>query len=138
MTYWVFTVGLRHLAPPEDWLAAWQHHVNEMWFPDWKRPVSVSRGDRALIYGSQRRGFIAAVEVLSDEPERNAADDHFIWKLRYRLLVSKAADRNVASPEAAGIDPPNRVVRGPHTEISEDDYHRGVAVMLEVAARTAA
>jgi hypothetical protein len=63
-----------------------------------------------------RRGFIAAVEVLSEEPERNTADDHFIWKLRHRLLVSKAAEGNVASPEAARINPPNRVVRGPHTK----------------------
>ena len=137
MTYWVFTVGLRHLAPPEDWLAVWNHHVSEMWFPNHKRPVSVSRGDRALIYGSQRRGFIGAVEVLSEAPESNPADPHFVWKLRYRLLVSKAADGNVASPESAGINP-NKVVRGPHTEIEVEEYHRGLARLLEAAARTAA
>jgi hypothetical protein len=136
MQHWVFTVGLRDLAPPPDWLAVWRHHVSEMWFPDHKRPVSVHRGDRALIYGSQGHGFIAAVEVLSDEPEPNH-DPRFEWKLRYRLLVSKAADDNIASPAAAGINP-NRVVRGPHTSIEPDEYERGVARMLEAAALTAA
>ena len=136
MRFWVFTVGLRDLAPSPDWLVEWPHHVNEMWFPGKKRPVSVGRGDRALIYGSQGRGFIAAAEVLSDEPEPNH-DRRFPWKLRYRLLVSKSPDRYAATPEAAGINP-NRVVRGPHSEINEDEYHRGVAVMLEAAGRTAA
>jgi hypothetical protein len=136
MTYWVFTVGTKDYAPPLDWLVVWPHHVNEMWFPEHKKPVSVSRGDRALVYGSQGRGFIAAVEVLSEEPEPNT-DPHYVWKLRYRLLVSKASDRYVASPADAGINP-NRVVRGPHTEIDEDEYHRGVEVMLAAAARTAA
>lgn len=136
MKHWVFTVGLRDQAPPLDWLAVWEHHVSEMWFPATKRPVSVSRGDRALVYGSQGRGFIAAVEVLSDAPERNH-DPRFCWKLRYRLLVSKAADGNIASPEAAGINP-NRVVRGPHSEIDHDEYAHGVEVMLQAAAQTAA
>lgn len=136
MQHWVFTVGLRDQAPPLDWLAEWGHHVTEMWFPDSKRPVSVSRGDRALIYGSRGRGFIAAVEVLSDQPEPNS-DLRFRWKLRYRLLVSKAADQNIALPEDAGINP-NRVIRGPHSRITDDEYHRGVAEMLTAAGRSAA
>jgi hypothetical protein len=136
MKHWVFTVGTRDQEPPEDWLAVWQHHVSEMWFPATKRPVSIRRGDRALIYGSRGRGFIGAVEVVGDQPEPNS-DPRFRFKLRYRLLVSKAADGNVALPQDAGINP-NRVIRGPHTEISEDEYHRGVELLLQAAVRTAA
>jgi hypothetical protein len=136
MRYWVFTVGLRDQEPPVDWLAAWRHHVSEMWFPATKRPVSVDRGDRALIYGSRGRGFIAAVEVTGDRPEPNN-DLRFPFKLPYRLLVSKAADANVALPQDAGIDP-RRVIRGPHSGISRDEYNSGVALMLDAATRTAA
>lgn len=136
MRYWVFTVGLRDQEPPENWLAVWRHHVSEMWFPSTKRPASVDRGDRALIYGSRRRGFIAAVEVTGNRPEPNN-DPRFPYKLRYRLLVSKAADANTALPRDANINP-NRVIRGPHTEISRNEYHRGVALMLDAATRTAA
>jgi hypothetical protein len=133
--YWVFTVGLRDVAPPEDWLAEWGHHVSEMWFPSTKRPASIECGDRALIYGSRGRGFIAAVEVTGDQPEPND-DPRFCFKLGYRLLVSKAADSSVALPQDANINP-NRVIRGPHTEISEDEYRRGVERMLEAANQTA-
>jgi hypothetical protein len=135
MRYWVFTVGLRDQEPPVDWLGEWRHHVSEMWFPATKRPVSVDRGDRALIYGSRGRGFIAAVEVTGDRPEPND-DSRFPHKLGYRLLVSKAADINSALPQDADINP-SRVIRGPHTEISSDEYRRGVALMLDAAARTA-
>lgn len=134
--YWVFTVGTRDVAPPIDWLAQWSHHVDEMWFPSTKRPVAVQAGDRAVIYGSQGKGFIAAVEVTSTAPEPND-DPRWPWKLKYRLLASKAADYNVASPDAAGIDSP-RVVRGPHTRISEEEYHRAVAAMLQEASASAA
>jgi hypothetical protein len=134
--FWVFTVGMRDAAPPIDWLAQWRHHVDEMWFPSTKRPVAVQAGDRAVIYGSQGRGFIAAVEVTSTAPEPNA-DERWTWKLKHRLLAAKAADEHVASPEAAGIDSA-RVVRGPHTQIDEDAYHRAVAVMLREAGHSAA
>lgn len=135
--YWVFTIGLRDLAPPVDWLARWDHHVEEMRFPRTKKPVAVHAGDRAIIYGSQGRGFIAAVEVISTEPEPNEGDDRFPWRLRYRLLVAKAADAHVASPEDAGLNPA-RVVRGPHTQIDEREYRSAVHSMLAAAAATAA
>jgi hypothetical protein len=134
--YWVFTVGTRDEAPPIDWLAQWSHHVDEMWFPGTKRPVAVQAGDRAVIYGSQGRGFVAAAEVMSTAPESND-DPRWPWKLKYRLLAAKAADYNVASPDAAGIDSA-RVVRGPHTRISEAEYHRAVAAMLQEASASAA
>jgi hypothetical protein len=82
------------------------------------------------------RGFIAAVEVTGHEPEENN-DVRYPWKLSYRLLATKAADDNVASPAQAGINP-NRVIRGPHSTIDPDEYERGVAVMLEAAQRSAA
>jgi hypothetical protein len=135
--YWVFTIGTRDLAPPVDWLASWPQHVDQMWFPRTKRPVSVSRGDRAVIYGSQGRGFIGAVEVLSSEPEPNESPEsgarRYPWILRYRLLAAKAADDNVAHPEAAGIAT-RRVQRGPHTKIEEEEYQRAAAAVLEAAA----
>jgi hypothetical protein len=139
MNYWVFTVGTRDQAPPVDWLTVWPYHVYESWFARTKRPVAVSAGDRAVVYGSQGRGFIAAIEVLSHEPVPNTNErshERFPWKLEHRLLVSKAADGNIASPQAAGINP-NRIVRGPHTRIDAADYHAAVRVMLEAAAGTA-
>jgi hypothetical protein len=136
MQHWVFTIGQRNMAPPVDWLARWDHHTHEMWFPRTKPPRAVSQGDRALVYGSQGRGFIAAVEVTGHEPEENN-NVRYPWKLGYRLLAMKAADDNVASPAQAGINP-NRVIRGPHSTIDPDEYERGVAVMLEAAQRSAA
>jgi len=136
MRHWVFTIGQRDMAPPVDWLARWNHHTHEMWFPRTKPPRAVSQGDRALIYGSQRRGFIAAVEVTGHGPESND-DARYPWRLGYRLLAMKAADEHVASPADARINP-NRVIRGPHSKIERDEYQRGVALMLEAALQSAA
>lgn len=136
MQHWVFTVGTRETPPADDWLVQWPHHVDEMWFPDHKRPHAVSQGDRALIYGSHKRGFIAAVEVVSDQPEPNT-DPRYVWKLRHRLLIAKGADQHVAAPEDAGIST-RRVMRGPHTTISPEDYHRGLDALLDAARRAAA
>ena len=110
-----------------------------MWFPTNKRPVSVSAGDRAVIYGSRAKGFLAAVEVTGDEPEENTDDDgkaRFPSVMKHRLLVAKVADNNIASPEAADMNS-RRIQRGPHSEINEDEYNRAVAVLLEAAARSA-
>jgi hypothetical protein len=110
-----------------------------MWFTPNKRPVSVSAGDRALLYGSQARGFLGAVEVVSHAPEPNLNDEHraqYPWRLLHRLLVAKVADGQVASPEAAGISV-RKVQRGPHTEISREEYEAGIGALLE-AARAAA
>lgn len=137
--YWVFTIGLQDLAPPPEWLIEWDHHRYEMWFPANKRPVSVSAGDRALLYGSKGTGFLAAVEVTSHQPEENTNEggkDRYPYAMRHRLLVAKIADDNVASPEAAGIDS-RKVQRGPHTEISADEYERAVAALLEAARDSA-
>jgi hypothetical protein len=106
-----------------------------MWFSKTKPPRRVRQGDRALIYGSRGRGFIAAVEVTGDEPEKND-DARWPWKLQYRLLAMKAADAHVASPADAGINP-NRVIRGPHSSIGPDEYQRGVDLMLDAARRSA-
>lgn len=136
MRYWVFTIGTRDIAPPLNWLAEWRHHTQEMWFPDHKRPATVGPRDRALIYGSRGSGLLGAVEVTTGEAEPND-DRRYRWKLGYRLLISKAADGNVATPESAGIQR-RRVMRGPHTEISEDQYRRGAAAVLRAAAQTVA
>jgi hypothetical protein len=141
MRYWVFTIGRKDLPPPRDWLAYWSHHLTESWFAATKRPVGVSRGDRAIVYGSQARGFLAALEVESDAPEpnthRNRAEaERYPYVLRHRLLISKPADENVASPEEAGLNP-RRIVRGPHTEISHDEYERCVAALLAAARHSA-
>jgi hypothetical protein len=140
MRYWVYTIGVAEQAPPFDWLVEWEWHRTEMWFPRTKRPASVSAGDRAVVYGSQGRGFLAAVEITGSEPERNPRADHrdrFPWILEHRLLVAKASDGNVASPESAGIATA-RIQRGPHTEIGRDDYGRAVAALLTAARGTAA
>jgi hypothetical protein len=136
--HWIFTIGTRDQPPPEDWLGEWGHAATELWFPEKKRPVSVERGDRAVVYGSSR-GFIAAVEVLSEEPEENEdpeGRERWPWRLRHRLLVAKAADGSVADPEAAGIDPA-RVWRGPTTRVDEEEYRRAVAALLAAASASA-
>ncbi len=138
--YWVYTIGLQDQAPPPEWIVEWGHHRTEMWFPRTKRPVSISVGDRAVIYGSQAKGFLAAVEVVGHEPEDNSDEDgkhRFPFVMRHRLLVAKLADSNVATPEAAGILS-QRIQRGPHTEISADEYQVAVQTLLAAAGRTAA
>jgi hypothetical protein len=45
---------------------------------------------------------------------------------KHRLLVSKVADHNISTPESASIST-RRVPRGPHTEISREEYERAVA-----------
>ena len=110
-----------------------------MWFPTNKRPASISSGDRAVIYGSKAKGFLAAVEIVGHEPEENQDEDgktRFPYVMRHRLLVAKLADGHVASPEGAGI-PSRRIQRGPHTEINADEYSRAVDVLLEAARRSA-
>ena len=92
-----------------------------------------------MIYGSQAKGFLAAVEVTGQKPEENADNDgktRFPFVMKHRLLVAKVADNNIASPEAAGIAS-QRIQRGPHTEIDESEYERAVAVLLEAAGRCA-
>lgn len=102
----------------------------------------MARRDGAVVYGSQKRDFIAVVEVLSHEPEPNEdmrvpaeLRQRYPWKLRHQLLVSKAADGNHATPEDAGINR-QQIVRGPHTKITEDQFHAAVRVLLAAAANT--
>src|SRR4051795_9763333 len=92
-SYWVFNIGTREEPPPRDWLAALPHHASEMWFPPNKPPASVKQGDRCVINGAGRRGFLAAVEVLSTEPEDNDTGDaadrkRWPYRVRYSLLVA--------------------------------------------------
>jgi hypothetical protein len=111
-----------------------------MWFPKTKRPVAVSAGDRALIHGSQGRGFLAAVEVVSHEPEDNQTEwgkERFPYVLKHRLLVAKLADNHVATAEDAGF-PTRRIQRGPHTKIGADEYERGLQALLAAGALSAA
>ena len=139
MRFWVYTIGHADKAPPYEWLSEWEWHRTEMWFPRTKRPASISAGDRAVVYGSQGRGFIAAVEISGHEPELNPRAGHrdrFPWVLKHRLLVSKACDDNVASPEFAQIST-QRIQRGPHTEIERDEYERAVAALVDAARRAA-
>jgi hypothetical protein len=139
--YWVFTIGRKDQRPRPDWLVEWPHHLTESWFARTKRPVGVSKGDRAVVYGSQGRGFLAVVEVESDAPEPNLhpnphETERYPYVLRHRLLVSKRADEHLASPEDAGVNP-RKIVRGPHTEISRNEYERCVAALVRAATHSA-
>ncbi len=137
--YWVFTIGLSDTPPPPEWLDEWRHHATEMWFPSTKRPIGISAGDRALIYGSQSRGFIGAVEIVSHAPEENQdpkGRERFPWKIRHKLLVAKVAEGKVASPDAAGINA-RKIQRGPHTQIGREEYERGVSALIDAASEVA-
>ena len=141
--YWVFNIGTGDNAPPEDWLAAWRHHTEEMWFPPNKRPSGVRAGDRAVIHGSQRRGFLAVVEIISTEPEPNdapKAEDRKRWpyKLRYKILVAIRADNLAPSLEDVGWDNTLRLRRQPHVKIERDVYERIARAIVEAAGRAVA
>lgn len=139
--YWVFNIGTGEYAPPEDWLAAWRHHTQEMWFPPSKRPTGVNPGDRAVINGSMRRGFLAVVEIVSTEPEPNTPEDaadakRWPWKLRYKLLVAIRADGHAPSLEDVGWDNPLSLRRQSHNSIDREMYER-IAVAIVNAAGVA-
>jgi hypothetical protein len=142
-SYWTFNIGTAEYAPPPDWLAAWRHHTQEMWFPPNKRPSGVSAGDRAVINGSGRRGFLAVVEVISTEPEPNQATDpedrkRWPWVLRYKLLVAIRADEHAPSLEDVGWDNPRSLRRQPHVSIDRDMYERIGSAIVEGAAEAVA
>jgi len=137
--FWVYTIGLQDQPPPLEWLIEWEHHRSEMWFAKTKRPASISAGDRAVIYGSQAKGFLAAVEVTGEAPEANSDADgkvRFPYVMRHRVLVAKLADNSIAAPENAGIAS-QRIQRGPHTEIDVDEYARAVQALLAAAELSA-
>jgi hypothetical protein len=141
--YWVFNIGTSEWAPPEDWLAAWRHHTQEMWFPPNKRPTGVRAGDRAVMHGSGGRGFFAVTEIVSDRPEPNTEGDaqeqrRWPWVLRYRLLVAIRADRHAPSLQDVGWENPKRLRRQPHVGIDQDMYERVAQAILDGAAEAVA
>jgi hypothetical protein len=144
MTYWLFNIGTGQFAPPEDWFIAaeWSHHQTEMWFPPNKKPTGVSVRDRAVINGSKRRGILAAVEIVSTEPELNTTGNleerlRWPWKVRHRLLVAKSADeRHAATLEAAGISPLS-TRHQPHIRLQPVQYHAAVDALLRAAGDAA-
>jgi hypothetical protein len=139
--HWLFTIGVGKVSPPLSWWVDWEHHRTEMWFPWTKRPISIDAGDRALLNGSQRRGLLAAVEVVSHEPEPNETEDdeareRWPWKVRYRLIAAKCADSNLASLEDAGVSP-RSTQRQPHIRITPDQYRAGVESLARAIVRSA-
>jgi hypothetical protein len=141
--YWVFNIGTADYAPPPDWLAAWRHHTQEMWFPGSKRPTGVKPGDRAVINGSFRRGFIGVVEIISTEPEPNLTAksedrERWPWKLRYKLLVAIRADGHAPSLEAVGWENPLSLRRQSHNRIDRDMYQRISTAIVDAAGEAVA
>ena len=138
--YWVFNIGTGSTAPPVDWLAQWRHHTEEMWFPSGKRPSGVHAGDRAVINGSLRRGFLAVVEIVSTEPEVNdapKAEDRGRWpyKLRYTILVAIRADDYAPSLEDVGWQNTMSLRREPHVKTDRATYERIARAIVEAAMR---
>jgi hypothetical protein len=141
--YWVFNIGTGDKAPPADWLAEWRHHTREMWFPPNKRPTGVRPGDRAVINGSLRTGFIAVVEVVSSEPEPNTDEleynrTRWPWKLDYKLLVAIRADGHAPSLEDVGWENPLSLRRQPHVRIDRQTYERISSAIVEAAGHAVA
>lgn len=139
--FWVFNIGTADEGPAENWLAEWTHHTHEMWFPPNKRPSGVHAGDRAVVNGAGRVGFIAAVEVTSTEPEPNqhpsdANRSRWPWKLDYKLLVAISGDHHAPSLEDVGWENPRSLRRQSHISIDQEMYER-VAMAIVNAARRA-
>lgn len=142
MEHWLFNIGTGKYPPPFEWLIEWEQHRCEAWFPPNKRPRSIEAWDRALVNGSQRRGLLAVVEVVSGEPEPNDTPDdearkRWPWKIRYRLLAAKCADHNPATLEAAGIVP-RSTQRQPFIHLTREQYVAGVRALAESVVRAAA
>lgn len=137
-TCWAFNIGAE---APADWLAAWRHHTEEMWFTPNKRPSGVRQGDRAVINGGRDRLFIAVVQIVSDDPEPNS-DPHgraqYPWILRHQLLVAIRADRNAPSLEDVGWENPRSLLRQPHVTISNTMYERVSKAIIASASRAVA
>jgi hypothetical protein len=141
--YWVFNIGTAEHAPPADWLAAWRYHTQEMWFPGSKRPTGVRPGDRAVMNGSSRRGFVAVVEIISTEPEPNETEDdddrrRWPWKLRYKLLVAIRADEYAPSLEDVGWENPASLRRQSHKSIDDVMYTRIARAIVNAAGEAVA
>jgi hypothetical protein len=138
-SYWVFNIGTAEDPPDEDWLAAWRHHTEEMWFTPNKKPTGVRPGDRAVMHGSGGRGFFAVIEVTSREPEPNRAEKledrkRWPWIVRYKLLVAIRADEHAPSREDIDWPNPKSLRRNPHVRIDRDTYERISAAIVEGAA----
>ncbi len=136
----MFNIGTGTEAPPEDWIGVWRHHTQEMWFPGNRRPSGVRPGDRAVINGSLRRGFIAVVEVISEAPEVNEGGSEadrarWPWKLRYRILVAIRADRHAPSLEDVAWENPLSLRRQSHVQIDEATYTRVASAVVDGAGR---
>lgn len=136
--YWVFNIGTAEKAPREDWLADWRHHTQEMWFPPNKRPSGVRAGDRAVINGSGRRGFIAVVEIVSTAPQpnttaRSGEAERWPYILLYKLLVAIRADDHAPSLEDVGWENPRSLRRNPHVKIHQEMYERIARAIVDGA-----
>jgi hypothetical protein len=139
--HWLFNIGVGKTSPPLAWLVEWEHHRSEMWFPPTKRPIGIEAGDRALVNGSQRRGLLAAVQIVSHEPELNETTEEesrerWPWKIRYLLIAAKCADDNLASLEDAQINP-RSTQRQPHIHLSPAQYQAGVRSLAAAIIRAA-
>jgi len=141
--YWVFNIGTADYRPDEDWLAAWRHHTQEMWFTPNKKPTGVQTGDRAVMHGTGGRGFFAVMEVTSREPEPNrtaelADRERWPWILHYKLLVAIRADEHAPSLEDVGWPNPKSLRRQPHVRIDRGMYERISRGIVEGAAKAVA
>jgi hypothetical protein len=139
--YWVYCIGTANSPPPVNWLEEWNHHIHEMWFPVTRRPTGINAGDRAVIHGSDGKGFLAAVEVTSPEPEENSDEEGRIrWPhvLQHRLLVGILADHNAPSLDDVGWDNPRRLRRNSHVEIDAETYERIANAVVDGARRAVA
>jgi hypothetical protein len=139
--YWTFNIGTADHAPPEDWLGAWRHHTQEMWFTPNKRPTGVGAGDRAVIHGAGGRGFLAAVEVISTEPKPNLTErpgeaQRWPWILEHKLLVAIRADEHAPSLDDVGWENPRSLRRQPHVRIDQEMYER-ISQAIVAGAREA-
>jgi hypothetical protein len=141
MAYFAFTIGTAERRVPTDWLSAWTHHTREVWFPAHKRPVAVTPGSRGVLYGAGLARLIGIVETTSQAPEDNttaAGADYERWpyRIQYRILVAVRAKAPAPRPAAVGISV-RRIQRGPHTELTRDEYVRACAAIATAAGEMA-
>jgi hypothetical protein len=128
------TIGQAGTPVPVNWMAGpgWNDRMTSVVFP--KYPRSVARGSRLIYYAAGRQRFCAVLEVIADEPTASGLR-RWPYELALRPLVAIPVDECAPSLHDVGFNP-LRVRRQSHVRLTEDEYIRIAAGIVDGAARS--